>query len=132
MNAVLPLMIERRSGAIVNNASVNGLIAPGGTAAYTASKHAVIGLTKAAATDAGPFGVRVNAVCPALARTAMLAGLADEEEAERAARKHIPLQRTADPAEPARVACFLASDRASFVNGEAVLVDGGMVNCRVR
>lgn len=129
--AVLPHMIERGAGAIVNNASVNGVVAPSAAAAYTASKHAVIGLTRAAAVDAGPFGVRVNAICPALSRTPMLTSLADEEAAGRAAARLIPLKRTSDPVENARVACFLASDRASFVNGEAILVDGGFVNCRL-
>lgn len=131
MQAVLPGMIERRAGAIVNNASVNGVVAPSGAAAYTTSKHAVIGLTRAAAVDVGRHGVRVNAICPALARTPMLARMADEEQAERAAARLVPLRRTSDPAEQARAAVFLASDRASFVNGEALLVDGGFVSCRL-
>jgi NAD(P)-dependent dehydrogenase (short-subunit alcohol dehydrogenase family) len=131
MQAVLPGMLERGAGAIVNNASVNGVVAPSASAAYTASKHAVVGLTRAAAVDVGPYGVRVNAICPALARTPMLAGLANDEQAARVAARLVPLGRTSDPAEQARVAVFLASDRASFVNGEALLVDGGFVNCRL-
>ncbi|MBM3678544.1 MAG: SDR family oxidoreductase [Actinobacteria bacterium] len=130
MRAVLPGMIERGAGAIVNNASVNGVLGLTASAAYTASKHAVVGLTRAAAVDVGRYGVRVNAICPALARTPMLADLADEEQAERAAQRLVPLRRTSDPREQARAAVFLASDRASFVNGEALLVDGGLVNCR--
>lgn len=130
MQAVLPGMIERGAGAIVNNASVNGVLGLASSAAYTTSKHAVVGLTRAAAADVGRFGIRVNAICPALARTPMLAELADDDEAERAARRLIPLRRTSDPHEQARAAVFLASDRASFVNGEALLVDGGLVNCR--
>jgi NAD(P)-dependent dehydrogenase (short-subunit alcohol dehydrogenase family) len=131
MQAVLPGMIERGAGSIVNNASVNGVVAPSASAAYTTSKHAVIGLTRAAAVDVGPRGIRVNAICPALARTPMLASLADDEQAEKAAARLVPLRRTSDPAEQARAAVFLASDRSSFVNGEALLVDGGFVNCRL-
>jgi NAD(P)-dependent dehydrogenase (short-subunit alcohol dehydrogenase family) len=131
MQAVLPGMIERGSGAIVNNASVNGVVAPSASAAYTTSKHAVVGLTRAAAADVGRHGVRVNAICPALARTPMLSSLADDDQAEHAARRHVAMRRTSDPAEQARAAVFLASDRASFVNGEALLVDGGFVNCRL-
>jgi NAD(P)-dependent dehydrogenase (short-subunit alcohol dehydrogenase family) len=131
MQAVAPGMRERGGGAIVNNASVNGLVAPSASTAYTTSKHAVIGLTRAAAVDLGRYGIRVNAICPALARTPMLAGMADAEQAEKAASRLVALRRTSDAAEQARAAVFLASDRASFVSGDALLVDGGFVNCRI-
>ncbi len=100
------------------------------SAAYTTSKHAVIGLTRAAAADVGRFGIRVNAICPALARTPMLAEPGRRRAGREGSAPARPLRRTSDPAEQARAAVFLASDRASFVNGDALLVDGGLVNCR--
>ncbi len=128
MRAVLPSMYERRSGAIVSTSSVNGWVGNAGNAVYAATKHAIIGLTKAVAVEAGRYGVRVNAICPGTTRTGMLERFADADTLQKLAAGSVPLQRISDPAEQARVACFLASDEASYITGTAVLVDGGMVN----
>lgn len=126
----LPPMLERGSGAIVNVASVTAVKASPGLAAYGASKHAVVGLTRSAAAEAGPAGVRVNAVLPGPTATPMVLGRPggppiDDEVAADFARQ-VPLGRLADPGEQAEAICFLASAAASFVNGAALLVDGGM------
>lgn len=128
MKAEIPRMIDRGGGAIVNTASGVGLIGYPGQAAYTASKHGVIGLTKVAALDYGARGVRVNAVCPGTARTPMV------EEAVRAdpgidahLRGLHPIGRIAEPEEIAEAAVWLCTPAASFVLGAALPVDGGYV-----
>lgn len=122
---VLPEMIEHESGSVVNTSSVNGLQAVPATAAYTASKHAIIGLTKAAAAEVGSHGIRVNAICPALVDTSMLRTFLGPEELQTYARDKAPLGRLSRPEEQAKVVAFLASDEASFITGAAILVDGG-------
>lgn len=112
-------------GAIVNNSSVAGLVGTPASAAYVAAKHAVIGLTKAAA-EYSAQGVRVNAIAPGTTRSEMMAQWFDlnpglEEELHTMA----PLPRTADPREIAHAAAWLLSDQASFVVGATVPVDGG-------
>jgi NAD(P)-dependent dehydrogenase (short-subunit alcohol dehydrogenase family) len=115
-------------GAVVNTASVAGLRGVPGQAAYGASKHAVVGLTKVAALDAGPLGVRVNAVCPGLVRTPMLQGLIDVSPPEliEGMLMRVPAGRLAEADEIAALVTWLLSDEASYVNGEAVVVDGGI------
>jgi NAD(P)-dependent dehydrogenase (short-subunit alcohol dehydrogenase family) len=130
MRQVLPAMLERGSGAIVNVASITAVRASPGLAAYGASKHAVVGLTRAVAAEVGPRGVRVNAVLPGPTATPMVVGRpggpeVDPEVAAGFARQ-VPLGRLARAEEQAAAICFLASPSASFVNGEALLVDGGM------
>jgi NAD(P)-dependent dehydrogenase (short-subunit alcohol dehydrogenase family) len=130
---VAPLMLERGGGAIVNIASVAGIRTSLNLAPYVASKHAVVGLTRAAASDLAP-GIRVNAVCPGPVDTRMLASLnmqrAGNEDAVDAQRArmagNVRLGRLADPREIASVVAFLASDDASFMTGAAVVADGGM------
>jgi NAD(P)-dependent dehydrogenase (short-subunit alcohol dehydrogenase family) len=131
IHLVAPRMIDRGEGAIVNTASINGVVGSEGALSYTASKHAVIGLTKAAAVECGPHGVRVNAICPGMTATPMLSRFAEPKVLDELASAHIPLGRIADPSEQAKVVIFLASDQASYVNGEAILVDGGLVNGRM-
>jgi NAD(P)-dependent dehydrogenase (short-subunit alcohol dehydrogenase family) len=128
MKAEIPLMLERGGGAIVNTASGVGLVAYAGQAAYTASKHGVIGLTKVAALDYGARGVRVNAICPGTARTPMV------DEAVRQApsledylKTLHPIGRIAEPEEIAAAAVWLCTPAASFVLGVALPVDGGYV-----
>lgn len=132
--AVIPGMQARRSGAIVNNASLAGLGAVAGLCAYTASKFAVVGLTKALASEFGGSGIRVNAVCPGLVWTEM--GRAEVEHmrlpgedfdaARRRLAEAVPAGRWARPEEVGDAVVFLASERASYVNGVALPVAGGL------
>jgi NAD(P)-dependent dehydrogenase (short-subunit alcohol dehydrogenase family) len=127
--AVLPRMVERGSGAIVNTASTLGFMANHMLGAYTAAKHGVIGLTKQVALDYGRFGVRCNCICPGPTWTPNIERSYGTQEALRGRGKYlldsIALGRMADPAEIAAAALFLASDAASFVTGASLVVDGG-------
>ena len=115
-----------RGGSIVNVASILGLVGFATAPAYTAAKHGVVGLTKAAALEYGGTGVRVNAVCPAFIATAMLedAGFLDDEARGQLEALH-PVERLGQPEEVARLVTWLCSDAASFVTGASYLVDGG-------
>jgi 3-oxoacyl-[acyl-carrier protein] reductase len=124
--ALLPQMIENGGGAIVNTASIAGLVAGGGGAAYTAAKHGVIGLTRQLAFDFGPKGVRANAICPGAVETGMTHDLFEAGEAEvMESVNSVPAGRYAQPEEIANLALFLASDESDFVHGAAYVIDGG-------
>lgn len=134
MRAVLPCMLARNSGAVVNIASVAAFNAGAGMASYAASKAAVVALTRSAATSCGPRGVRVNALCPGWVRTPMsereLHDMAQawgvtQAQAEERTVARIALGRMARPMEMAAACAFLASDDASFVNGAVLVADGG-------
>jgi NAD(P)-dependent dehydrogenase (short-subunit alcohol dehydrogenase family) len=128
MKAEIPRILERGGGAIVNTASGVGLVGYPGQAAYTASKHGVLGLTKVAALDYGARGIRVNAVCPGTARTPMVdeAVLADPSLDEYLKTLH-PIGRIGEASEVAEAAVWLCTPAASFVLGVALPVDGGYV-----
>jgi len=121
----IPVMVENGGGAIVNNASINALVALSGADAYTAAKGGIVALTRVLAVDWGPSGVRVNCICPGGVDTPMIAPAISDEEVLGFMRESTPLGRLARPEEIARVALFLASDEASYMNGAIVPVDGG-------
>lgn len=126
MKYCVPLMIAAGGGSVINMASVNSFaVSPGAPVSYAASKGAIMMLTRAAAVELGPHGIRVNAICPATVKTPILS-LDDTAQAHRAAQH--PLGRLAHPYEVASMALFLASDEASFSTGSAFLVDGGRLS----
>lgn len=126
---VLPAMLARNAGSIVNAASIAGLIGSAEVAPYCASKHAVIGLTKSAAMECAGTNVRVNCVCPGLIDSRMLSaifeGRAGAPVPKDKMAERLPARRLGDAAEVAAVVAFLASDAASYVAGAAYTVDGG-------
>lgn len=123
--AVVKFMMKQRSGAIVNIASVVGIMGNPGQANYTASKAGLIALTKTTAKELGSRNVRVNAVAPGFIRTAMTDKLA--EPVKEAMLKMVPLGRLGEPEDVAKAVAFLASDAAAYVNGQTLAVCGGMV-----
>ena len=128
MKAELPPMLAQGSGAIVNIASVAGLIGAPRAADYTASKHAVVGLTKSAALDYAQSGIRVNAVCPAYTDTAMVQGaVAGNPVMASIMTRAIPMGRLGRAEEIAEAVVWLCSDASSFVTGHALVLDGGLV-----
>ena len=112
-------------GSIINVSSLNGLAAQAGTAAYTASKFGLRGLTRAAALDLGPKGIRVNAILPGVIRTPMVSYVVETREDELAAG--LPLGRIGEPDDIADAAVFLASDGSRWITGTDVTVDGGLM-----
>lgn len=128
---VLPVMIAQKKGTVINTASVAGTVGAPNMAAYSASKHAIIGLTKTAAGEVGRQGIRVNAVCPGPINTRMmrsLEGMINPSEPMAVAKGNIarnPMGRYGEPEEIARIVVFLASDESDYVNGAAWLIDGG-------
>jgi NAD(P)-dependent dehydrogenase (short-subunit alcohol dehydrogenase family) len=126
LQAEIPALRDSGGGSIVNCASIAGLNGFAGLAAYVASKHGVNGLTKAAALELAPEGIRVNSVCPGAIDTEMVARVAAEqpEMIERTIAAH-PLGRLGRPEEIASTVLWLCSDAAGFVTGQAIAVDGG-------
>ena len=134
VRAAMPHLEARAGGSIVLISSVSGFVSSPSSAAYVASKAAMIGLAKSIAVDFGSAGVRANALCPGWVRTPMGDESMDElaeargisrEQAYRLATEPVPLRRAAEPDEIARCAAFLASDEASYVTGTTLLADGG-------
>jgi 3-oxoacyl-[acyl-carrier protein] reductase len=121
--AFMPEMKERRWGRIVNISSIIAFIGTDHEAHYCASKAGVIGLTKSLALELASFGITVNAIAPGMIETDMTSGV--KGEARKQALALIPLGRMGQPADIAHVATFLASDRASFVTGQTIHVNGG-------
>ena len=127
---VLPVMLKQNTGSIINTASIAGLIGFPDIAAYSASKHAVIGLTKSAALECAGTGVRVNCVCPGMIDSRMLSSIIQGRNPGNAPVpndrivERIPARRLGQPSEVASIVAFLASDDASYVSGSAYTVDG--------
>ncbi len=125
MRAVYPHMKAQGDGRIINFASTAGLsVSTLGGAHYTASKHAVVGLTKAVAKEGGQFGIRVNAVCPGLIDTEMVRGTIDVQTI-RKYEQSFPIARLGNPKEVAELVLFLASDRSAYITGVSLNISGG-------
>ena len=126
MKHEIKAMLARGGGAIVNTASIGGLVALPRMAAYSASKHALVALTKVAAADYAKAGIRINAVAPGTVMTTLLrAGAASTAEGEARLKAANPMGRIAEPEEVAGVIAWLCSDAASYVTGVVLPVDGG-------
>lgn len=124
--AVLPHMLQRGSGAIINMGSVDGLAGDANMAAYNAAKAAVVNLSRSMAIDFGPQGIRTNCICPgAIGTPVVLRMFTDERRA--AMEAATPLRRIGRPDDIAAVAVFLASDDAAFINGATIVADGGLM-----
>ncbi len=121
-------MLKQGKGAIVNTASVAGLIGFPGLPAYVVSKHGVVGLTKTAALENAKRGIRINAVCPGVIRTPMVDRTTGKDKAvEKKYEDMVPVGRMGEPEEVAEAIIWLCSDAASFVTGDALAVDGGWI-----
>lgn len=128
MKYEIPHMYKQRKGAIVNTASMAGLKGLAGQAAYVASKHGVVGLTKSAAIEYATTGIRINAVCPGVINTPLIAhGLKERPYLEKSYVQMEPIGRLGKPEEIAAAVLWLCSDEASFVVGSVLSVDGGVV-----
>jgi NAD(P)-dependent dehydrogenase (short-subunit alcohol dehydrogenase family) len=131
MKHVLPVMLKQNKGSIINTASIAGLMGSPQVAVYSASKHAVVGLTKSAAWECTATGVRVNCVCPGLIDSRMLSAIIEGRNSGNAPVpndkivERIPARRLGQASEVASIVAFLASDEASYVSGSTYTVDGG-------
>ena len=125
VKAVYPIMMKQRSGKIINMASVIGIMGNAGQANYAAAKAGIIALTKSAAKELAGRGVNVNAIAPGFIQTAMTDAIPENEKAKILAA--IPMKRMAQTSEVASVIAFLASDDASYINGQTIVIDGGML-----
>lgn len=124
---VLNVMLKQKSGSIINTASLAGLRGFPGMGAYVASKHAVVGLTRAVALEVAQDGVRINAICPAPVDTRMMADIEKEmgEGSRELFEKGVPMNRYGKPKEIGQLVYFLASDNAAFITGGIYTIDGG-------
>jgi len=126
MKQEIPHMLKQGKGAIVNIASIAGLVGFTGLPAYVVSKHGIVGLTKTAALEYAKQGIRINAVCPGVIRTAMVDRVTGKDKAaEKQFEAMEPVGRMGEPEEVAESIVWLCSDAASFITGHALAVDGG-------
>jgi NAD(P)-dependent dehydrogenase (short-subunit alcohol dehydrogenase family) len=128
LHSEIPVMLSQGGGSIVNVASGAGLVGFAGLPAYVASKHGVVGLTRASALEYAAQGIRIKCICPGSTRTPMLEGfMGGDEKVEKMMRNAVPMRRLGRPEEIAAGIVWLCSDAASFVVGHALAVDGGSV-----
>lgn len=123
---VLPIMMDQESGSVINTSSVDGLRGSPELSPYSASKHAVVGLTKSAALEVADKGVRVNSIHPSPVDTDMMTGIEDDDKGQEEFIEDIPLGRYAAPQDLAKLMLFLASDASEFITGSQYRIDGGM------
>jgi NAD(P)-dependent dehydrogenase (short-subunit alcohol dehydrogenase family) len=135
MKYEIPEIAKAGGGAILNVASAAGVVGAGYIAAYAASKHAVVGLTRAGADESARLNIRINAICPSFAATPMLATMADtmmsqrhisREETHKRIARRVPLGRIAEPEEIVQAMLWIVSPENSFMTGQAVSIDGGL------
>ncbi|MGH0030700.1 MAG: SDR family NAD(P)-dependent oxidoreductase [Myxococcota bacterium] len=126
LNAFLDQLARRGEGRVVNVASTEGLGATAGLSPYTATKHGVVGLTRAWAVELGPRGVTVNCICPGPIHTGMTSPIPDAMK-QKFARRRVPLRRYGDPEEVAQITLGLVLPAASYITGAIVPVDGGLM-----
>lgn len=135
MRHQLPVMLKQGAGSILNTASAAGLVGSGQLSAYAASKHAVIGMTKAAADEVARKGIRVNAICPSFASTPMVEAMGDamgerhgvsRDDAYGMIASRVPMRRVADPMEVVQAMLWIVSDANTFMTGQSISIDGGL------
>ena len=122
---VIPVMENQKQGSIINNSSILAIKGEPGADAYTASKGAIVSLTRSMARQYGPHGIRVNCICPGVIRTPLQAENEHDPQFEAEWSQRIPLRRIGEPEDIAHVVTFLASDEASYLTGAVIPVDGG-------
>jgi NAD(P)-dependent dehydrogenase (short-subunit alcohol dehydrogenase family) len=128
MKYEIPVMLGQGAGAIINMSSILGVVGTSlGTAAYVASKHAIIGLTKAAALEYAKQGLRINAVCPGFIQTALIEVATNNPEISDAIVDAHPVGRIGKPEEVASAVIWLCSEGASFITGQSLVIDGGYI-----
>jgi NAD(P)-dependent dehydrogenase (short-subunit alcohol dehydrogenase family) len=126
MKYEIPVMQKQGGGVIINNASIAGVATAERLSVYSGSKHAVVGISKAAATEYGRDNIRVVAICPGWIKTRMTEELRAQKDADAIIQSSVPLKRMGEPEEVAETVIWLASDAASYVSGGAFIVSGGM------
>lgn len=126
MKYEIPVMLKQGGGVIINNASIAGVSTAERLSVYSGSKHAIVAISNAAATEYGRDNIRVVAICPGWIKTRMTEELRAQKDADAIIQSSVPLKRMGEPEEVAEMVIWLASDAASYVSGGAFIVSGGM------